>query len=132
MIKLDDYREIVGDNVIGSIYKKMRSLYGKHLLNINSTYIGGGVAEILASMIPLMNDVGLDAGWRTVHGNMDFYGINNGSNFFVYKRRDSDNVVLELKYDQINDQSAHNIANHFPFRMLRNSKYLAGIESVVL
>ena len=68
----------------------------------------------------------------TLDTDMDFYGINNGSNFFVHKRRDRDNIVLELKYDQINDQSAHNIVNHFPFRMLRSSKYLAGIESVVL
>ncbi len=53
----------------------MRNLYGKHVLNINSTYIGGGVAEILSSLVPLMNDVGMEAGWRTVHGNVDFYGI---------------------------------------------------------
>ncbi|MBN1292392.1 MAG: glycosyltransferase [Candidatus Latescibacteria bacterium] len=75
MIKIDNYSDIVGENVITSIYKKMRKLYGKHVLNINSTYIGGGVAEILSSLIPLMNDVGIDAGWRTVHGNVDFYGV---------------------------------------------------------
>ena len=75
MIRLEDYREIVGDEVYYTIYNKMRTLYGKHILHFNSTYTGGGVAEILSSLVPLMNDVGLDAGWRTVHGNIDYYGI---------------------------------------------------------
>ncbi len=75
MVRLEDYREMVGDKVFYSIYNKMRKLYGKHILNFNSTYTGGGVAEILSSLVPLMNDVGLEAGWRTVHGNIDFYGI---------------------------------------------------------
>jgi trehalose synthase len=75
MIKLENYREIIGDKVFSSVFTKMRNLYGKHMLHLNSTYIGGGVAEILSSLVPLMNDVGLDAGWRTIHGNIDFYGI---------------------------------------------------------
>lgn len=75
MIKLENYREIIGDKTFSSVFTKMRNLYGKHMLHLNSTYIGGGVAEILSSLVPLMNDVGLDAGWRTIHGNIDFYGI---------------------------------------------------------
>ena len=72
---LEDYKDIVGVKVIGEIHKKARKLYGKHILHINSTYQGGGVAEILNSLVPLMNDVGLDAGWRILHGNPDFFSI---------------------------------------------------------
>jgi len=72
---LEDYKEIVGVKVIGDIHKKASKLYGKHVLHINSTYQGGGVAEILNSLVPLMNDVGLDAGWRILHGNPDFFSI---------------------------------------------------------
>jgi len=72
---LEDYRKIVGDEIIGGISGKARNLYGKHILNINSTYQGGGVAEILNNLIPLMNDIGIDAGWRTLHGYPDFFGI---------------------------------------------------------
>ena len=75
MTKLEDYRDIIGDEIFYSIYSKMRKLYGKNMVNINSTYIGGGVAEILSSLVPLMNDIGLETGWRTVHGNTDFYGV---------------------------------------------------------
>jgi len=72
---LEDYRKIVGNEVIENIYKKADALRGKHILYINSTYQGGGVAEILNSLIPLMNSAGVDAGWRILHGTPDFFTI---------------------------------------------------------
>jgi len=72
---LGDYRTIVGDTTISSIYRKARTLYGKHILHINSTYQGGGVAEMLQTLVPLMNDIGIDAGWRILHGNPDFFTV---------------------------------------------------------
>lgn len=75
MKKLSDYREIVGDKVISDIYRKARGIYGKRVLNINSTYMGGGVAEILNSLAPLLNDVGVDAGWRIIRGTEDLFNI---------------------------------------------------------
>ena len=75
MKKLSDYRSIVGDAVIGEIYQKAKRLYGKRILHINSTFIGGGVAEILNSLTPLMNNAGLNADWRILHGNADLFGI---------------------------------------------------------
>ena len=71
----ENYRKIVGDGVIAEIYKKARKLYGKYILNINSTYQGGGVAEILSSLVPLMNNTGIDAEWRILHGNPDFFTV---------------------------------------------------------
>ncbi len=72
---LEDYRGIVGDEVISSIYRKARRLYGRHILHINSTYQGGGVAEILNSLVTLMNDVGIETGWRILHGTPDFFTV---------------------------------------------------------
>ncbi len=75
MVTLENYRDIVGDKVVSQIYRMARKLYDKHLIHLNSTYQGGGVAEILASLVPLMNDSGIDAGWRILHGNPDFFSI---------------------------------------------------------
>jgi len=72
---LDDYAEVVGEDIIADLFRKARRLYGKHILHINSTYQGGGVAELLNTMIPLMNDLGVDTGWRILHGNPDFFSI---------------------------------------------------------
>lgn len=72
---VEDYREIVGDEVISEIHRRARKLYGKHILHVNSTYQGGGVAEMLSSLIPLMNDVGMDVGWVILHGEPDFFTV---------------------------------------------------------
>ncbi|HDQ44775.1 MAG TPA: glycosyltransferase [bacterium] len=75
MKRLSDYRHIVGDAAISDIYQRARKLYNKRILHINSTFIGGGVAEILGSLAPLMNSAGLDADWRVLHGNADLFNI---------------------------------------------------------
>jgi len=72
---VEDYREIVGDEVISEIHRRARKLYGRHILHVNSTYQGGGVAEMLSSLIPLMNDVGMDVGWVILHGEPDFFTV---------------------------------------------------------
>lgn len=72
---LTDYRNVVGEEKISEIYRKASALSEKHVLNVNSTYYGGGVASILKSMVPLMNDAGISVGWRTVRGSRDFFQV---------------------------------------------------------
>jgi len=60
---------------LAEIYARARGLYGKHIIHVNSTYQGGGVAEILHSLVLLMNDVGISTGWRILHGTPDFFNI---------------------------------------------------------
>ena len=61
---LNDYRKIVGDKKIDEIINEAKPLKGKYVTHINSTFYGGGVAEILSSLVFLMNDVGIKAEWR--------------------------------------------------------------------
>src|SRR4030065_2141833 len=75
MKRLDDYRHIVGDKLIHEIYRKARKLYGKQIVHINSTYAGGGVAEMLDSLVPLLNDAGVATDWRIIRGTPDFFAI---------------------------------------------------------
>ena len=57
MKSLDDYLPIVGEKVVGQIYQKAHRLINKHIVHINSTAYGRGVAEILNNLIVLLNDV---------------------------------------------------------------------------
>ncbi len=70
-----DYVDIVGEEVIVSIYRLAARLYNRSMVHINSTYYGGGVAEMLSSLVPLLNDIGIDAGWRILKGSPDFFEI---------------------------------------------------------
>jgi len=75
MERIDEYREIIGDEAIADIFRKARKLSSRHIVNISSTYQGGGVAEILNSLVVLLSDVGVFTGWRTLHGTPDFFTI---------------------------------------------------------
>ena len=75
MYDIDNYREIIGDKAFSDLFKKAKNLSTKSILNINSTAQGGGVAEILESLVILMNELGIYAGWRILHGNPDFFAI---------------------------------------------------------
>jgi len=75
MLSIEDFRYIVDDKILAGIYDQAKGLYGKQIVHVNSTYQGGGVAEILYSLVGLMNDVGIEAGWRILHGSQDFFEI---------------------------------------------------------
>jgi trehalose synthase len=75
MKSLDDYLPIVGEKVVGQIYQKAHRLVNKHIVHINSTAHGGGVAEILNNLVVLLNDTGVDTGWRVLIGPSDFFSI---------------------------------------------------------
>ena len=104
MSRINDYREIVGDETISRLYKKMNNLYNMHVLHFNSTYMGGGVAEMLSSYVPLMNDLGLEAGWRTVHGNTDFYGVTKKFHNALQGQNIHFTEMKKRLYEQVNER----------------------------
>jgi len=129
MVRIDDYRDIVGERVITSIFNKMRRLYGKHILHINSTYIGGGVAEMLSSFVPLMNDIGLDAGWRTVHGNIDFYGITKKFHNALQGEKINFSEMKKRLYEQVNETfSSYTHINDHDFVVIHDPQPLPLIQ----
>jgi len=75
MLRLEDFRRIVPDETLAEIYSRAKGLYGKNIVHLNATYQGGGVAEILYSLVLLMNDVGINTGWRILHGSQKFFEI---------------------------------------------------------
>lgn len=107
MKELNDYRKIIGEKLVHEIYKKARRLYGKRVIHINSTFYGGGVAEILTGLVPLMNDVGLDAGWRIIRGAPEFFSITK--KFHNALQGDEINLtdIKKQIYMQINEDFAN-------------------------
>ncbi|MBP8623487.1 MAG: glycosyltransferase [Methanothrix sp.] len=73
--RVDDYRAIVGDEEVDELYLLAERLKGKSVQNINSTATGGGVAEILSRMVPLLRDLGIDAHWDVIKGNEKFFTV---------------------------------------------------------
>ena len=72
---LDSYEPLVGNALIEEIRRLAAGLKGVRICNINATASGGGVAELLSREIPILQDIGVNADWRVIHGDKKFFEI---------------------------------------------------------
>ena len=75
MVKLEDYQEITGAGVIEELRVLADRVRGRRMQHINSTSVGGGVAEILTRMIRLLRELGVEADWDFIKGNQEFFNV---------------------------------------------------------
>src|SRR5438128_4513319 len=73
--QIEDYEALIGAAKIERIRNKAKEFKGLRVANFNSTYYGGGVAEMLSSMTLLMNSLGLQTEWRVIQDTPDFFSI---------------------------------------------------------
>jgi trehalose synthase len=76
--RLDDYIPIIGQPDVDELRYLAQQLRGKSLKMVNSTAVGGGVAEILSQLIPLMNELGISTKWEVITGGNDFFEVTKG------------------------------------------------------
>ena len=74
-IKLSDYKGAAGSALLEEIVTLGERLKSYSILHINSTAVGGGVVEILHSLVPLMREAGLDAAWSVLEGTAEFFKV---------------------------------------------------------
>jgi trehalose synthase len=72
---LADYTHIAGRGLIDEIRERAAPLEGKRVLHVSATAFGGGVSEILYTLVPLMADIGLDAHWQVILGREEFFNV---------------------------------------------------------
>jgi trehalose synthase len=72
---LTDYATIASRGLMDQIRSLAEPLAGKRVLHLSATAFGGGVAEILYTLVPLMQDAGLDSEWRVIHGQDEFFDV---------------------------------------------------------
>jgi trehalose synthase len=74
-IGLEDYEPIVGSKTIEELHLLAEGLKGRRVKMVNSTAVGGGVAEILNRLVPLLNDLGIITQWEVIKGGEDFFEV---------------------------------------------------------
>src|SRR5918998_2517129 len=72
---LADYGTISGRGLMAEIQRLAAPLEGKRVLHLSATAFGGGVAEINYTLVPLMRSAGLQADWRIIHGQDEFFNV---------------------------------------------------------
>ncbi|MCF6158255.1 MAG: glycosyltransferase [wastewater metagenome] len=113
LVKIDEYENLIGSEAVERIIKKADALKDLHVVHINSTYYGGGVAEILSSMSLLMNSAGIKTGWRIIQGSPDFFSVTKkmhnalqGGEINLTKRK------LDIYEDVVYENAVRNHLDH--------------------
>lgn len=112
MPKIDEYIPIVGQSIIDDLRLLAERLQGKVIQHVNSTAVGGGVAEILNRMVPLLRELGVDTRWDLIKGGEQFFGVTKKFHNALHGRAEeiSQNdfdVFLSTSEENIRDVNIH-------------------------
>ena len=106
--RLEDYRQIVGSQVIDELLMLADRVRHWRLQHINSTSVGGGVAEILTRMIPLLRDLGIDTTWDVIKGNQAFFSVTKA---FHNALHGGEETITEKMFEVFRATTAMNLAD---------------------
>ena len=137
-IKIDDYVPIVGQEEIDSVKALAETLKGKSVTHVNSTSHGGGVAELLENLVPIMKDVGLDVHWEVIKGSLDFFNVTKKIHnalqgmsldlsdgdmrtYLEYNRMNSESTILNTDFVVIHDNQPAAMIQFLP---AKNDKWI--------
>jgi trehalose synthase len=108
MAKIDEYIPIVGQSVIDDLKLLGEKLKSKVVQHINSTPVGGGVAEILNCMVPLLKELGVDTRWDVIKGGEQFFGVTKKFHNALHGRAEE---ITQRDFEIFMETSRENIAN---------------------
>src|SRR5438094_10379182 len=111
--QIEDYEPLVGRERAERIREKARKFKDLRVANFNSTYYGGGVAEMISSLTLLMNRLGLRAEWRVIQGTADFFSITKKMhNALQGAEIDLSSIKREIFEQVIYENSLRNFLEH--------------------
>ena len=104
--KIDDYIPIVGQSIIDELRLLAKKLDGKMIQHINSTAVGGGVAEILSRMVPLLKELGVNTRWDLIKGGQNFFAVTKKFHNALHGKAED---VTQQDFDVFMETSQKNI-----------------------
>ncbi len=108
-LSLEAYGEVAGEEAVSEIRRLAEPLRGARILHVNATKFGGGVAEILPTLTGLMRDVGLEAEWRLMPGNDQFFNVTK----LVHNGLQGMDVSLDQAKRHTYDEASRRFADAF-------------------
>jgi len=106
MAKIEDYIPIVGQSIIDDLKLIAEELKGKIIQHVNSTSVGGGVAEILNRMVPLLKELGVDTRWDLIKGGEQFFEVTKRFHNALHGRAEE---INQRDFDIFMEASQRNI-----------------------
>ena len=117
---LDDYRSVVGDDVIAGIEELVEPLRDARVVHINATAYGGGVAEMLQTLVPLMRDAGLDAEWQVIEGADEFFNVTKAAHNGLQGMDIAFTDEMKGIWQQYNEMNADKFEGEYDFVVIHD------------
>ncbi len=108
MQRLKEYESITGPQAIEELYLLAEKTKGWTIQNINSTAVGGGVAEILNRMVPLFQELGVNAKWDVIKGGEKFFKVTKKFHNALHGKQEdlqSEDFTTFLETSEVNNQT---------------------------
>lgn len=107
---LQKYAEVAGQDVVEHLRQLAKPLKGMHVVHVNSTRLGGGVAEILHKMVPLMQALDLQTSWEVIEGTSEFYQCTKSFHNGIQGDKVDLPERLLTVYEETNSKTAEKLA----------------------
>jgi len=108
-ITLKAYESIVGRPVLAQLEELAENLPGIRVVHINSTRTGGGVAEILERLVPLMNELGIETSWEVIEGNEPFFEVTKSMHNGLQGNPVTLSPSARRAYEETNERNAQRL-----------------------
>lgn len=130
MQTLDAYEPIVGSEAIAQLRQAAEPLAGRRIKMINSAAVGGGVAEILHRLAPLLNELGISTDWQVVDGSAEFFRITKAFHRALHGERVPGLGPREFElFLEINRANAFGLIDDEDFVVIHDPQPIALVEA---
>ncbi len=110
---VDRYRALINDELFEELVTLGRELAGVKICHLNSTAAGGGVAELLARYVPMLQALGIQADWRLIHGEPEFFAITKAFHNALQGGHYDLQKPEQERYLRVNERSAKALGNDY-------------------
>ena len=125
---LGDYATIASRGLMEQIRTLAEPLAGRRVLHLSATAFGGGVAEILYTLVPLMRDAGLETEWRIIHGQDEFFDVTKAIHNALQGAERTLTPAEQEVFRRYNRENAEALEDDFDFIIVHDPQPAGMIE----
>ena len=128
---LGDYAAVVGADAIARLREIAAPFKGARVLNVNSTAFGGGVAELLYTMVPLMRDLGIEADWQLMQAPDEFFVVTKAMHNALQGGPVPWTPEMRSLYSSVSENNAEMYEGDYDFVIIHDSQPAAILHELI-
>jgi trehalose synthase len=119
---MGDYAAVVGAEAVDRLRKRAAPFKGARVLHVNSTAFGGGVAELLYTLVPLMRDLGIDAEWALMQAPDEFFVVTKAMHNALQGGPVPWTQEMQALYRSVSENNAEAFEGAYDFVVIHDSQ----------